>query len=183
MKAKNDSLYKPIRRTTPPFVSFDKGGGKSKTRIIIFPPLTKTSDQSSLVPLCGSASDKEIQMKVTLPIERGSCVEIRAERERERERRGTCDETRVVHKGVAFRSHPLLFRLERRINFIQVTCSPRREREREPRFDTALDCKLVDFMRPWSPINIPSLSSGSRPSSSFLQSIYTRCYFFRGLFE
>lgn len=96
LKAKNDSLYKPIRRTTPPFVSFDKGGGKSKTRIIIFPPLTKTSDQSSLVPLCGSASDKEIQMKVTLPIERGSCVEIRAERERERgEGRATKQESSI----------------------------------------------------------------------------------------
>lgn len=40
--AKSGTLYKPIRRR------FDKGGGKSKTRIIIFPPLTKTPDQSSL---------------------------------------------------------------------------------------------------------------------------------------
>lgn len=66
--------------------------------------------------------------------------------------------------------------LERRINFIQVTRSPRpREREREraaPRYP--LDCKLVDFMRPWSPINIPSLSSGSAPPPSPFSNRFTR---------
>lgn len=43
--------------------------------------------------------------------------------------------------------HPLKF--DQRINFIQVICSSMREGQALIR----VDCKLVDFMRPWSTIN------------------------------